>query len=243
MPPKQPNRKTFRRRDKFTGGPNPAVQGTLSTAMTRPIAVATVFPARTRVRMTYTEFLSTVNDGTTPSTSSTSIILRLNDVFAPRLTGHQPYAFDTMASLYRRYHVYACDVEVTATSPTSTNGNLTYALSILRPSGATFTLAALVNAADVTGEKPLGRVMMLNAGGNRSVQDYRAHVDIATLEGLTPAEYDANSSYRALATASPALVPTLQLANTSISTSISCYWRIRLSFDVEFYDRVILAQS
>ncbi len=238
MPPKLP--KQPKRRKQESKWPNPAIQGLITTASARPINVATVFPSRCRVRMTYTEFLTTTNDGTTASTSSTSIILRLNDVFAPRLTGHQPYAFDTMASLYRRYHVYATDVEVTASSGGET---VAFALTILRPSGATFTLASLANAADVTAEKPLGRVLMLAGGGNRQTQDYRAHVDIATLEGLTPVEYDANSNYRALSTASPALVPTLQLANSGSTASLTMFWRIRLSFDVEFYDRVILAQS
>ncbi len=228
----------------FAGSSNtPAIFGSLSNNLVGPSMVPSIFPTRMRTKITWEDTVITTADASVATTTGTAIPYRLNDVFIPRLTGHQPYALDTVATLYRRYHVYNARIEgccMSRNTPTTT----VFAFMILRPSGATFSVGALASASSIVGEKPLARMFMLSGSSNRQAADFSFDVPIHLLEGLTRQEYDANDNYRALITASPNLVPTLQVANSSSTTlSAPCDWRVRIVFDVEFYERIILAQS
>lgn len=193
--------------------------------------------------MTYGDLFPTLADGTTQTTTGAAVSVALNSLFAPRSGGHQPYGFDTLATIYRRYKVYSVKIEGTCMCKDATNTDV-YAFTALRPGSAATTIGAQTLAATKIGERPLSRFFLLRQGTNRQAADFSMNVPIHSLEGLTKAECDANSDYRALMTASPAIVPTIEFANAgATSTSIPCEWRIRMTFDVEFYERANLAQS
>lgn len=187
---------------------------------------------------------ATSSNGSTGSTSGASLAYRLNDVFLPRTGSHQPYGLDTLATMYRKYHVYGVKIQLTAIVRTATSSTPVFPLILVRPGGATFSIGALALAANVVGEKPLGRVNLLMPASARCAMDVTMNFQISTIEGLTGPEYNANESYRALVGASPDIVPTLEIANSSQATvGAALDWRVRITYDVEFYERVLLAQS
>ncbi len=204
------------------------------------LTALTPFPARLRTHLTYQDVVTTTSDGTTASTSGTSVLFNLNSLFLIRGAGHQPYAYDTFATLYRRYIVYGVHISITAQG--SGNGTV-YAGCMFLPGGAAAQLNAITSFSQKIGEKPLARLMLLVAASGRVGQEFECDVDLASLEGLTREEYSANSNYRALMTASPSITPQFEVANAGNATSEPCVWRIRMTFDVELYERIILAQS
>ncbi len=208
------------------------------------MTVPTIFPARFKTRLAYSETVGTAADGTTSTTTGASVTFNLNSLFLPRSSGHQPYGFDTLATLYGAYVVTAAYIEVSCNLRTAENIGSAFAHVLLRASGGVDTLGALALAANKVAEKPLSKTFLLVGNGNRVGADFKMQVKLHALEGLTQAEYLGNSQYRALVSASPALMPGLQLANSSQGTvGQAVDWMVRIIYEVEFYDRTVLAQS
>lgn len=77
------------------------------------------FPIRMRTRLRYAQ----TNSLTAGSTGlfGTERVFRLNSLYDPDLTGvgHQPYGYDTLATLYVRCKVHAVSVLLTFTDPSA----------------------------------------------------------------------------------------------------------------------------
>ncbi len=240
---KTPTRNNTRKNSQLNGNRAVVVHGDTQPLGASPFSAVSVFPARLRTTMTYQDMVNTLADGTTSTTSGSSVAFQLNSVFQPRSGGHQPYGFDTVATMYRRYHVYRARLDITAMYNAGTDKYIFAGLIVL-PSGATFDPGAQATFSQILGEKPLGRVMLLTQDAGHTASSMLMDVDMARVEGLTQQEYDSNSNYRAEVTSNPTLMPTLKLANAAPSTvTMTCVWRVRISFDVEFYERKVLAQS
>lgn len=195
--------------------------------------------------MTYGHQIA-LNPSVTQNLMGVAQSYRLNSLYDPELTGggSQPYGFDTMATIYQRYKVRSVIIDAELVSVS--NGDETGFVSVLVPSNT--TLPTLAGAStDSFIDKPFTIITLMNSRDSPSGKyHYRQVVDVARLDGLTALQFDADvSNYSAAVTADPTNTPrlTCAVANISTTTQFACTLKITLTFDVEFWDRTILAQS
>lgn len=158
----------------------------------------------------------------------------LNSIFDPNRTGtgHQPYAFDTLASLYNRYRVIACGWRITAPSITA-----------IRQLGTIAANEALSFAtfAELK-ENPRAKYVTQMSGGNAIVVSGKSY--LPSLVGRTKAQYMADDRYQADTTTSPAELAILNvLVGSSLGVPIASDLNVLLEYTVEFFDVKPLAQS
>lgn len=201
----------------------------------------TPFPARLVTKMSYTDLVGTAADGTTSSTTGSALGFGLNDIFLPRASGHQPYGFDTFATMYASFRVYRCKVEVSALNRTA--GNTVYGFVAFRPSGNTSSPGATALAYSVIPERPFNTMFRLVGSAARAEENFNIEVDLPKIEGLTKAEYCGNPNYAGTTAASPAGIIYMQIANSSDSVSGAIDWKVDLTYEVEFFNRKTLSQS
>lgn len=163
-----------------------------------------------------------------------SYVFNLNSVFDPNRTGvgHQPYAFDTLATLYNRYRVIATSWVI--------NG---YANAAALRLGclATNELPSLSSVSDLV-ERPRARFVIQNPGGN--TQYMKGSISIASLMGRSKSQYMADDRYQAETTANPSELALLQVVAGGLNDSTAdAQFTITLEYTVEYFDMRPLAQS
>jgi len=169
-------------------------------------------------------------------------IFRLNSLYDPDFTigGHQPYGFDQVAALYRKYRVDGCRFEVTLTN--ASEDGLAVML-MLQPSDGTYALAAAGTAYAL--EKPGCIMEVLNDSGSQ-VKKIDQHIQIHDIEGLRKAVTDADlTEYSAAVGANPTKFPYLRMAACSLAnnTGGTVQVMVKLTFDAKFFERTILTSS
>jgi len=158
----------------------------------------------------------------------------LNSIFDPNRTGvgHQPYAFDTMATLYNRYRVIACGWRIT--TPTSSTVLQTGAIPSNEPT-------TFINFPELK-ENPRAKYFTQNPGGPAIVLSGKTY--IPSLVGRTRAQYMADDRYQADTASSPVELAILNIYTAnSTGSPISAPVNILLEYTVEFFDVKPLAQS
>lgn len=187
----------------------------------------TPIPARFITKMKYSEFVNTDSFG--------QYIYNLNSIFDPNRTGvgHQPYGFDTLATLYNRYRVISCGyrLQVAGDAPTA------YILSAIPGN----EVIAPTTISEVR-ENPRAKYIQQNVGA--AAVTLRSKCYIPSLVGRTKAQYMADDRYQALVTASPSELALLNLmtANTA-DVGVTTKVQVLLEYTVEFFDIKHLAQS
>lgn len=171
----------------------------------------------------------------------TEKIYALNSLYDPDVSGvgHQPYGFDTMSALYRKYKVNGCLVELTFSDP-SADGTVV-AATIQPPAGT-----KVLQNEDVSEvkERPYTFTRSINDSGSQN-KYVKSYVPIAALSGLTPLQFKSDMDiYAANMGANPAAIPKLRIAASnqrSNSQDIQC--SVKLTYYCQVYDRVTLNQS
>lgn len=184
-------------------------------------------PQRYICKMKYAEDVTT--DGLTGMYR-----FRLNSVFDPNLTGvgHQPYAFDQLATLYNRYRVISCGWRIT--SPSSTANRQVGAI----PSNEAVSFATFAELK----ENPRAKYVTQMLGGD--AQLIRGKVYIPSLVGRTKQQYMADDRYQAEVTSNPAEAAVLNiLAANQTGIPVASDVNIILEYTVEFFDVKPLTQS
>ncbi len=212
-----------------------------SFGMFSPFASLTPFPSQFNTRVKYVSFGSLTSG--TAGVAGGQYVFRLNSVYDPDYTGagHQPYGYDTLASIYGRYLVKSVSVRIIFSNP-SADGVAT-CLSITPANSGPFGMAGLT--AEAVAEKPQCRVALLNNTGSQ-VETYSSSFDLARLEGLSPAQYRAEAdTYGAAVGSNPTLTPYLAVALADIvqTGGLTCQFGVELDYHVEFYERNVLTQS
>lgn len=167
---------------------------------------------------------------------------RLNSLYDPDLTGagHQPYGYDQISALYRRYLVRGVKITIIFNNP-SHDGIVCGAM--IQGSGGVGTLAG--QTADIIKEQPYSVTRVLNSTGKQFVT-ISQYIDLSKLEGLNRVQWIANQDqYGALVSANPSLCPTLQvgIASDAAEAGASCTIRILFTYYSQFYDRILQAYS
>lgn len=163
--------------------------------------------------------------------------MNLNSVWDPNRTGigHQPYGFDTFASLYNRYRVIACGYRVQVGL-----GSTTVPVSLTAIPGNEQIIAG--SASEVR-ENPRSKYIIQNPGADSKVIRYKSY--IPSLVGRTRAQYMADDRYQATTTTSPAelAVLNIQTFNTNDGYLQGVQVQVLMEYTVEFFDVKNLGQS
>jgi len=163
--------------------------------------------------------------------------MNLNSIYDPNRSGigHQPYGFDTLASLYNRYRVISCGYRISCATPASGNTVLT-----AMPSNQPVT----TGTASELRENPRCKYVTAAAGGNNIVLTGKSY--IPSLVGRSKAQYMADDRYQSEVTGSPneLAILNLQLFGLSSDAPItSTNITVLMEYTVEFFDIKSLAQS
>jgi len=167
----------------------------------------------------------------------TEQVVRLNSLFDPDFTGvgHQPFGFDQMALLYRRYKVNAVLIKLTWSDPTADG---MFAAVTIQPPGEPASLTGATSQA--VAEQPMSTVKVLNATGSQKAY-IKQFVPISTISGVTPLQFKSDvTNFQALTTANPALTPWLRFSAGSDrgTAGVTLQCRMDLTYYCQFWDRI-----
>jgi hypothetical protein len=172
----------------------------------------------------------------------TEQVFRLNSLYDPDLTGtgHQPYGFDTLATLYFHYKVHAVTVSLRFSDP-SADGIICGA-NFQNP-GVTTTVTGV--SPDVVMERPGMMIRDINNTGSQVV-NFTQTFQMWQLCNVTKQQFDADTSqFESAYNTNPALTPYVRIAIAALDQSSTPTVRVQcdLAFHCHFKLRQILAQS
>jgi hypothetical protein len=208
-------------------------------ALLSPSKGPTPFPDRMRVTLCYSSsYISIIANSAAAGRQQFS----MNDMFKPDFTnsGAQPEYFDQLKTLYNRYRVYGSAIKVTFL-PFNTSGT-----QINVPTNAVLVPSAQSLASlNVDDAAALPRAQNRVITGNMDYKNVTMVASHSVSEILGVKDVEGADRLQALVTTSPseialwAIVARTADGTTSTSLGIS----VRLSYDVEFFDRQVQLQS
>lgn len=159
----------------------------------------------------------------------------LNSIFDPNRSGggHQPYAHDTLQTLYNRYRVIACSYVITAY-------NINQAVRVAcQPANEELTPT---NVSEMV-ENPRSRFIIQYPGGNTN--KLMGKIYLPSLVGRSKAQYMADDRYQAQFGANPSELAILNITHGSLTDTFPAGTQItiELTYTVECFDVKHLAQS
>lgn len=189
------------------------------------------FPAGDRI-------ITTLNYGDLFQTSSTAIgiyqeqNIRLNSMQDPDFTGggHKPYGSNELFALYKRYIVTRCDWKIKGFA-TASLGWLTTIPMNTATTPATLSLAL---------EEPRCKVQSLLP---TQYTELSGSIDLAELAGVTRTTYMADDRFQAINGNNPLETLILHLGVSGPSGLTTMSYALQLTYHVQFYDAIELAQS
>lgn len=207
---------------------------------------ASGFPAEIKVRMRYSDLIALTTGALAPNGADgnygTEYSLRTNSVFDPDYAfgGHQPYYFDTYASLYGNYRVEGLRYSIVFTSPGSGATDVICAVSY--GISTTASLTSKTPARPI--EWPNAQTGTLSVTGQRS-RCFTGYIDNATLFGVSRTRYVGSDDYQAIMTTNPAVLGLLNVAvaSTAAYANQGVSVLLTVDYDVVFYNRLNIAQS
>lgn len=194
-----------------------------------PRGVGFIAP-RLITRLKYTEVVTM----TTAATSYTDYLFRLNSVYDPNktATGHQPYGFDQLSSLYARYRVFKCRWMI-QTPPTSDATHIAVC-----PVNGAHTFTTLSEIAEV----PHSFTKSVSTASNTLYIKGKCY--LPRLGGDKRSEYRNDDRFQSQVADNPAEVMDLHLFQYVPGASpVTCRFVIQLMYYVEFFDPATQAQS
>jgi len=169
------------------------------------------------------------------NTLITGYNFNLNSVYDPNRTGigHQPYGYDTLATMYNRYRVIACSWAISCY-----NTGSVMRLGCLVGND----VASIVSISDLV-ERPRAQFITQIPGGSTQVLKGKAY--IPSVVGRSKAQYMADDRYQAQVGADPSELAILQLAVGTMADGLidGTSLTITLEYTVEYFDMKPLAQS
>lgn len=153
--------------------------------------------------------------------------------------GHQPYGHDTIATMYNRYKVLGCRVQLVFTTPGGANDMI----CCMAPSSNTSSGMTGLQLYQVQ-EWPQSVCGILPSSGERRCV-LQATYDMATIAGVSKAAYLAEEDYAAAIGSSPSKTVYLTFNSGAVdgTGSETVKVHVYLEFDVLFYDRTTLGLS
>jgi hypothetical protein len=180
-----------------------------------------------------------LQSSTTAYVTGTAQAMSPNDMYASGgPISNQPYGFDQLTPLYKYFKVSNFTVEVEASSGVAANTLLV--LGAFSPS-ATMTLSA--TNTDTLAEQPNCSRFLLPYG---PVFKVTKSFDMWKLLGVTKQEFEADVvKYVGTGASSPTIKPSFQMALGSPTGGVaqSALVTLKITYDVEWYDRIVQGHS
>jgi hypothetical protein len=186
--------------------------------------------------MRYAVQLVLSNDGSTANVFGVRQGIYINDIYG--VYNHQPYGYDQMYGLYRRYKVQNVDIDIRAlaltTEPTCA------VINIARP-GYTDTMTGLTISQAI--ERPGYHTMWVQNGSGQAPR-FRKRLNMHEVLGISQLEFAADvSRYCAIGSTSPVQTATLFLGAAGASTSAGVSFLVEMVYHVTWWERKIQSQS
>lgn len=161
----------------------------------------------------------------------------LNSLWDPNFsgTGHQPYGFDTLQTIYNRYRVIACSY-VISVSPNDAN----YLRIASLPANEQVNTLSLSEMC----ENP--RAKFITQAPQASLKTLKGKIFLPSLVGRNKSQYMADDRYQAVTTASPSELALLNVFVQRLDDGINVInagISITLEYTVEWFDVKNLGQS
>ena len=194
------------------------------------------FPQSYNCDLNYSQFFTLVSG--TSGLFGSEQVFRLNAPYDPDFTGtgHQPYGYDQISALYRRYIVTHVAFELVAMNP---NADSVCIAAMLQSGGGSQVLtSATINDAS---ERPNVVTKFLTTTGSQKINIRQPMFALHVLEGITAAQYSAETTvYGAAVGASPSTVMYLRIANASGigGTGDTNQVELKLHMKVKFFERI-----
>jgi len=188
-------------------------------------------PSKYITKLKYVESYQQVLSAATSNTYSWN----LNSIYDPNEsgTGHQPYAHDTLQTMFNRYRVFACKWRITI-FPISTPSNFQI---VVTPSNDNTT----PSDTDQVSERPRAVTKLVNyIGGQPTV--FRGKISLPRLLGQTSKQYKDNENTQALFGTNPGERAYLNIHALS-SSALTYRAQVTLTYFVECFDPIMLGQS
>jgi len=176
--------------------------------------------------------------------NGSSQVFRLNSLFDPDLTGvgHQPFGYDQLTPVYRKYKVWSATVTLTWSSGT---GRLWCSSQINGPDDASTTTAM---TPDTIQERPNADVVLVD-DISRTCNVQKFHVDMGKTIGMSPVQFASDiDGTTAIVTSNPVRQVLLYLAAAAVdgasaegSKTVNCF--VEIIFHSELWSRTTQSQS
>lgn len=206
----------------------------------RAINTADPFTPSKRVKMHYSD-----NHLLGPGLAGafgTEIVYRLNSLFNPLFNtgGHQPYAFDQLAILYKKYKVTGVLAEIIYSDPTE--DSIVVGVTIQPPD----SLKQLTTQfPEQVREQPMSVTRTINNSG-KQVGNIKQYIPISSISGLTKLQFQADvDTFTSVVGSNPLATPFLRLAvaNDRGTATGNLMCKVKLTYYATFYGRVTQDQS
>jgi hypothetical protein len=195
------------------------------------------FPFRWNARLTYGVNVAIGTSGSIPT--ATRYRFRLNSLYDPdwTATGNQPYQYDQMTAIYRRYIVRKAYVDLTFNNPTSPGMWVGWCIHTATntqddPTGK--TLEDMISRPNFT-------VVPITTQGPQAVT-LRVQIPLPEVFGLSPGQYmNVTDQYGADSTSNPLSEAYIDLFLVDPNSLVAAqYVRVagRLVYDCQFFDYV-----
>ena len=192
-------------------------------------------PSRYICKMKYSEIVTTNTVGNVGQ-----YIFNLNSLFDPNRTGfgHQPYGFDTLATLYNKYRVVSCGWRIQRAAGIS---DISPAVLV----GCMPSNDLNIDFSDFSfmRENPRTKYILQNPGATALTLSGKSY--LPSLMGRTNSQYMADDKYAADVLSSPAEhgVLYVQTHNATTGEALSSTIQVLLEFTVEWFDIKHIIQS
>lgn len=199
-----------------------------------------LIPLRTRVRMPWTHYYSSINDASTVRTYGTQTALYPGHMGGsdPVASTHPPYGWDQIKALYQKYKVVGFEAKFTISNSEANNRAVTTIRVLPANDVSTLTGNSLLYS-----EKP-GAQNFITVAGSGPATVHHLKIDFPATLGITKAQFDNDLSlYSSLVTADPTYSPIIQIATASDTVSKGVYVLIEAIFTVDFWQRTTQAVS
>jgi len=199
------------------------------------------FPPFKNYKLKYTHTVTL--SSTTAGVMGSQQVFRLNGMYDVDVTGggHQPYGFDQLASIYKRYKVNAVAVKILISNPSS--DGLYVAGQIANPSNSSEFINTLT--ADIVQERQQAFVQRINNSGSQLITK-KFYLPIYKGAGIHKIQFLADpDNYTASVSGNPGSEVKLLLAcgsdhgDSGESVTVS----VEFTFYALMYQRVQLSQS
>lgn len=207
----------------------------------RTIVHSTPFPAKWNIRLEYTGWVHDATVGDTGSSFTTAWSFKLNSIYDPYagVTGSynvQPYFFDQINSIYKRYLVTSAKVELRQCSPSLS----TDVLTLMRPS----TVSTLPSDFQLEESRPFAMKKVNTSYGNGIVMN--AYYPVYKIHGVPKQKVISDDLYASTVGADPSLIMYLNVVSVNSDQSVATNkipFNIKITQYVTMFDRNVVSGS